>query len=147
MTSMASWVVAASPTTLDVIDSAEQGPKALPEDHVVVDDDHADRRHGSTGIRALKQGPAIRRGAQVEYAAEGLDPAAHGGYANPAHVRLAQSDAVVCYPHNQLTGVEGHGHLAVRGVGMSDHVVQRLEHNQVGSLPHRRRQRSSDLGA
>jgi hypothetical protein len=37
---------------LDLIDPAEEGAKALPEDHVVVDHHDADRRHGSTGIRA-----------------------------------------------------------------------------------------------
>ena len=37
---------------LDVLDPSEEGTKALPEDHVVIDDHQADRRHGSTGIRA-----------------------------------------------------------------------------------------------
>jgi hypothetical protein len=60
-------------------------------------------------------GSAIRRGAKVESTAEGLDPAAHGGYAHPAHVRSAEANAVVCYPHNQLTGLKGHSHFAVRG--------------------------------
>jgi hypothetical protein len=40
------------PDDLDVLDPAEERTKALPEDHVVVDDHQADRRHGSTGIRA-----------------------------------------------------------------------------------------------
>jgi hypothetical protein len=40
------------PDDLDVLDPAEEGTKALPEDHVVIDDYQADRRHGSTGIRA-----------------------------------------------------------------------------------------------
>ena len=42
---------------LDVVDPAEEGTQALPEDHVVVDYHHADRRHGSTGIRARSQVP------------------------------------------------------------------------------------------
>jgi hypothetical protein len=40
------------PDDLDVLDPAEKGTKALPENHVVIDDHQADRRHSSTGIRA-----------------------------------------------------------------------------------------------
>jgi hypothetical protein len=40
------------PDDLDVLDPSEESTKALPEDHVVIDDHQADRRHGSTGIRA-----------------------------------------------------------------------------------------------
>ena len=40
---------------------------------------------------------------------------------------------------DELTRREGHGHLAMLGVGMADHIVQRFEHHQIGPLLNCRR--------
>jgi hypothetical protein len=61
---------------LDVIDPSDESTKALPEDHVVVHDHQADRRHRSTGIRACSEVPPSGAAPKIECTAEGLDPAA-----------------------------------------------------------------------
>jgi hypothetical protein len=100
-----------------------------------------------TRAGACSKVPPSRAVPNLECAAKCLDPAAHGGDANSAHIRLVQPNPVIGYPHDQLAGRKGYAHIAVLGVGMPDHVVQRLEYDEIGTLGYGCRQRSGDVDA
>ena len=124
---------------VDVVDPGQQGPDPFAEDGVVVDHHDPDRGHDWHRDPGGQHSAAAGGRSNFEGTAEGFDPAAHRGDAQAADVGLADPDSVVGHQQRQPAVHHSERHVGVAGVGVPDHVGDRLQGDPVdGQLDGRR---------